>query len=249
MDVIEAVVRLLTEAARTGSEVVELGSQLIEQKLDDERKGSGVFIATLAFEEQTDFLRGIVREEPGASTGLGLDRIQTAAALLAGYRLTPSSPAELAILLEFVSRLTQGASVGGLPPSLAFAFSGEWARAKHLAVAAHSVGSHLLGLARADESVAVLPTMSDAAIQFLLKLFPSSSFVQTEFLDWLSKEPFERFIVVPPPGCRITAQLQLERSQFAQRDGKRLAAVGAETLFVEHALRNAAEGAVILAVV
>jgi hypothetical protein len=248
MDVIETVAQLLTEAARTELEAFEFASRLMKKKLDDERKGSGVFIATLAVEEQTDFLHEIVGEEPG-HTGVGFDRIQTAAALLAGYRLTPSNPAEIAILLEFVSRLTQHASVGGLPPSLAFAFSGEWARARNLAVAAHSVGSHLLGLVRADESVAVLPTMSEAAIQLLRKLFPSSSFVQTEFLEWSPREPCDRLIVVPPPGCRITAQHQLERSQFAQRDGKHLAAVGAEILFVEHALRNAAEGAVILAVV
>jgi hypothetical protein len=247
VEVLEAVVRLLTEAVRSESEALELGCRLIGQKLDDERKGTNVFRANLALEEQTDFLRGFFGEELGPSPGP--DRVQTAAAFLAGYRLTPTSPNELAILLEFVSRLTQGVSSGGLPPSLAFAFSGEWARAKRLAVAAHSVGSHLLALTKADEGTAVLPTMSEETLQFLRGLFPSSSFVQTEFLNWSPEEQPDRLIVVPPPGSRITAQQHLERSRFGQRDGKRLAGVGAETLFIEHALRTACEGAVIMAVV
>jgi len=246
-EVLEAVVRLLTEAARSESEALELGCRLIGQKLDDERKGTNDFRATLAFEERTDFLHGFFGEEVGA--GPGADNVQTAAAFLAGYRLTPTSPNELAVLLEFVSRLTQGVFSGGLPPSLAFAFSGEWARAKGLAVTAHSIGSYLLALTKADRSTAILPTMSEVVFQFLRRLFPSSSFVQTEFLDWSPEEQPDRLIVVPPPGSRITAQQHLERSRFGQRDGKRLAGVSAETLFIEHALRTSVDGAVIMAVV
>jgi len=248
-DVIGAVVQLLREAARTASEAIELGSRLIDQKIDDERKGSARFNAALAFETQVDLLRGIVPEQFAARVGPALDRIQTAAALLAGYRLTPTCPAEVAGLLDLIGRLSDGVSVRGLPASLAFAFSGGWVGAKSLAVAAHAIGSQLLGLPKADESVALLPTISGSAIQFLQKLFPASSFVPADFLDWVSEKPLDRLIVVPPLGCRVTEQRQLERSQFSQKDGKQSIALGAEVLFVEHALRNAAENAVILAVV
>jgi N-6 DNA Methylase len=248
-NVVEVVSKLLTEAAQTESEVIQLGFRMIEQKLDDERMGTQLFLATLALEEETQFLRGVIGEDPRGRKDLGLDRIQTAAALLAGYRLTPHTSAELAILLEFGSRLTKDVSMGGLPPSLAFAFSGEWVRAKRLAVVTQSVGSHLLGLSTADEGVVLLPTISGPAIQFLKRLFPSSSFLEGEFLEWNSREPFDRLIVVPPLGCRITAHQQLERSQFAQSDGKRPGAIAAESLFIEHALRNAADDAVIMVVV
>jgi hypothetical protein len=246
-DVLEVVARLLKDAVGTEADTILLGSRLVSQKIDDERFGTDAFSATLVLEEQPDFLRRVGVEDVGAI--VSLDGIQTAAALLAGYRLTPGSAGELAILVEFASSLAQGVSVGGLPPSLAFAFSGEWARAKRLAVAAHSVGSHLLALTKADEGTALLPTMPGETLQFLRRLFPSSSFVQAEFLDWSPEEQPDRLIAVPPPGSRISAQQHLERSRFGQREGKRATSVGAETLFIEHALRTAAEGAVIMAVV
>ena len=246
-EVLEVVARLVREALRTEADAVQVGIRLIERRIDGERDGTNIVSGTPVLEERPDFLRQVGVEDVGAI--VSPDGIRTAAALLAGYRLTAANDNELASLVEFASRLAQGAFVGGLPPSLAFAFSGEWGRGKCLAVAAHSLGSHLLALTKADESTAVLPTTSEAAFRLLRRLFPSSSFVQTEFLDWFPKEQLDRLIVVPPPGSRITAQHHLERSRFGQGDGKRLAGVGAETLFIEHALRAAAEGAVIMAVV
>lgn len=253
-EMLHVLVDLMQRAARRPSDSLDLGSRILVSKLVDEQTSGGLFTPDLS----TSRNRAAIRKFADAPVGLKLpasgavaEALATMLALLAGYRLSPQSDDEVASLIEFVARLADP-KTWGLPHRLGFAVTGPWASGGSTVVASAVPGVQLLPLRAARHGQAVLPLSSFAENPLLRHLFPNTRFVDSDFLSWppdRKTESPDRIFVVPPFGRWVTAADALIASELSQRPGgKAPVRATAEMLYVEHAIRVARRGAVIVAV-
>lgn len=253
-EMLHVLVDLIQRAARRPNDSLDLGSRILFSKLVDEETTGGLFTPNLS----TDRSRSALRKFADGAVGLKLpasaavaEALATMLALLAGYRLSPQSDEEVAALVEFVARLAEP-KAWGLPHRLGFTVTGSWASGGSTLVASAVPGVQLLPLRTARHSIGVLPLSSIAENPLLRYLFPNTRFVDLDFLSWSPEQKAEspdHIFVVPPFGRWITAADVLKASELGQRPGgKTPSRTTAETLYVEHAIRIARRGGVIVAV-
>lgn len=253
-EMLHVLVDLIQRAARRSNDSLDVGSRVLLSKLVDEETNGGLFTTNLSTDRSRSALRKFADAVVGLklpATGAVAEAIATMVALLAGYRLSPQSDDEVAALVEFVARLADP-KAWGLPHRLGFAVTGSWASGGRTVVASAVPGVQLLPLRAARHSQAVLPLSSIAENPLLRHLFSDTRFVDSDFLSWSPEQKAEapdRIFVVPPFGRWITAADVLNASELTPRSGgKAPSRAPAETLYVEHAIRIARRGAVIVAV-
>jgi hypothetical protein len=252
-EILGVVARLLAQSIGQAEPILKLTSLLFAAKIDDERAPTQVFGPELAWDDGVTALSDLLvhpNEVEGLLENKSLaDALRTAAALLAGYRLTPTSRRETGLLLECLGRTSVQSTSGEAPSSISFTFSDEWTASSRTLVVSHSIGVQLLPLMEAEHSTLVLPKPLLEAHEILAKLFPRAEIVDGDFLSWYPEHAPHRLVIMPPLGLRITDPRVVSTSAVASREGRRVSALGAEVLYVEHALRVAAPESIVLAVV
>lgn len=235
-DVLVAWAQLIRASSGRG-DPARLGAAQLLACLDD----GGVFRPALV-ETHGDF--------PIESIGGGAEEdsepLRTAAALLAGFTLRPSSRIELVWLLGALASLLQHkGEVSGLAEGLAEVLALQQLGSRRLVVSG-GAGAELSVLFRSSGSAA-LPTALDALGPVLRRLLPSVELELGDFLHTSTRTDYSGVIVVPPLGVECRGA-QFDGFELSKRGGKSLARVSAELLYVEHALAATAPGGVLVAV-
>jgi len=245
---------LIQRAAHRPSDSLELGSRILVSKLVDEETNAGRFTPSLCTDKDRSALHqfsDVVGSLKPPVSGAALETVGTMLALLAGYRLLPRSDDEVASLIEFVARLADP-KAWGLPHHLFFLMTGSWTSSNQTVVASEFPGVQLLPLKAARRGQAVLSLSSVAENPLLRHLFPNTRFVASDFLVWSpdqKSESPERIFVVPPFGRWIAeADVPLDSELNRRPSGKSASRAPAETLYIEHAMKLARSGTLIVAV-
>jgi len=236
------------------SKRIELAVRLICAKIIDEMKRSGRFGPELVRPTFEISVSNIIKGAgfpPDKLSGRNNKVMRAAAAILAGYRLRPADPFEMASILQGLCQIAgkKHFSGSGLPALFSFIFGGSWQTGRATLVVSQCMGSQLLPLANATKSIALLTTQWLVAKDLLEIFFPSTVFKDDLFLDWKPDTSLDRIIVVPPFGTNINSTAILKRFKMAIRNKKRLSRVAAEILYIEHALNMASDKAMIIAAV
>lgn len=252
-EVLGVLARVLAQPMGRGEPALKLASLLVAAKIDDERASTRVFGPELVRHGGATALSDLLVHSNEVERLLEneslVEAIRTAAALLAGYRLTPASRMETGLLLECLGRISEQNTSAGAPSNLSCTFSDEWTASSRTLLVSHSIGVQLLPLMEAEQSALVLPKPLLEAREILARLFPRAEIVDDDFLSWHPEDAPDRLVIIPPLGVRIKDPRVVGASAVASREGKRVGALGAQALYIEHALRVAAPEAVLLAVV
>lgn len=252
-EVFRLIVDVLHTSFRSDEDALAIGAALLAEKFDDEQrleKRFGPDLVSPRHSMQAFDLLGEMGASLRGSSVHDVEAVLSAAAVLSGYRLTPETSAETAILLDGLAGfLKVPQQVAGLPGSFAFAFTGAWLSASRTLVVSRGLGSQLLALRSDSHGIAVLPASLSGASVLLSRLFSKSTVLAADFLEWEPGHAPDRVVVVPPMGGNISSPSVLGRFTLAGRDGKRLTRTAVEVLYIEHAVRIAAPGAIIAFVV
>jgi hypothetical protein len=234
-DVLAGWARLIRLAAGRGS-AARLGAAQLVACLDDAR----VFTPALARLNDDTPLSRI-----GGDPQDDAEVVRTAAALLAGFALRPSSHVELIWLLGALASLVhQKGELSGLAEELARLLELQQLGTRRLVVSG-GAGAELSVLFHSSGSAA-LPAALDALGPVLRRLLPNVDLDLGDFLRTSTRNDYSGVIVVPPLGVEIRGA-QLDGFDLAKRGGKLLSRVSAELLYVEHALAATAPTGVLVA--
>lgn len=185
-------------------------------------------------------------ERIGGTKSTAAEPLRTAAALLAGFRLCPSSPDELARLVVAVSSLLPGKSqFFGLTEVVAPLLRVHQLGARRLLVSG-GAGAEVGVLLGARGSI-VLPSELSVLDPLLARLLVDVERVYSDFLQSRFAQPFEGVVVVPPLGLPVSGA-QARQFVLAKRGGKVRHRIASELLFVEHALAATVEGGLLVIV-
>ena len=185
-------------------------------------------------------------EQIGGTKATAEEPLRTAVALLAGFRLCPSSPDELARLVVAVSSLLPGrGQFLGLNEVVAPLLRVRQLGERRLLVSG-AAGAEVGVLLGARGSV-VLPSELRVLGPLLERLLPDVECVFSDFLQTRFSEPFDGVVVVPPFGLLINGA-QVRQFVLAKRGGKVRHRVASELLCVEHALAATRTGGVLVLV-
>jgi len=251
--VLEAVSELIRKACASKKAALKIGARLLAAKIADEASGGSVFGSHLVDTNSktgTDDILGW-EETNNEKIRIGnTEHFLSAAAILAGYRLTPKTGEEASGLIDYLGSLADGRQqIAGLPAACATAFAFEDLRGSNTLVVAQSVGSQLLSLRKSKKGTAILPAVWSSAQELLGMLFPSVEFADVGFLKWSPDVAPDRVVLVPPFGTFETADETLDRYELSRRGKRRLSRVPSEILYIEHAVNIAAQGAILIMVV
>ncbi len=236
-EVLTAWARLIRLAAGRG-DAARLGAAQLVAYFDDD---GSVFTPALVKSDATaslDSLGGTPEDEA--------EPLRTAAALLAGFQLRPSSRVELAWLLgALTSLLHHKQGLSGLAEAVAGLLEVPQLGARRLVVSG-GVGAEL-SILFASSGSAFLPASLDVLGPVLRRLLPNVELDFRQFLHSPTRNDCSGVIVVPPLGVEFRGA-QFEDYDLSKRAGKPLARVSAESLYVEHGLAATAPGGVLVAV-
>ena len=180
----------------------------------------------------------------GGSKSTAEEPVRTAAALLAGFRLCPSSPDELARLVIAVSSLLPGrGQFLGLNDVVAPLLRVRQLGERRLLVSG-GAGAEV-GVLFGARGTVVLPSELRFLEPLLERLLPDVERVFSDFLQSRFSEPFDGVVVVPPLG-QLMNGAQVRQFVLARRGGKARHRVASELLFVEHALAATRRGGVLV---
>lgn len=235
-DVLAAWARLIHTSAVRG-EAARLGVAQLVARLADE----GVFGPALA---------GTNNDVPisrlGGDKSVAAEPLRTAAALLAGFRVHPDSPDELARLtITLSSLLPNKGQFSGLAEKLIPLVQIRGLGARRLLVSC-GAGAEIAALVGAEGTL-VLPNELHILEPLLEWLLPGVESRFTDFLQSTFARPFDSVIIIPPVGLQLSGP-QLGTFGLAKRGGKARGRVAAEILFVEYALTALADGGLLMAV-
>ncbi|WP_280378670.1 N-6 DNA methylase [Nocardia wallacei] len=182
----------------------------------------------------------------GGDESVAVEPLRTAAALLAGFRLRPNTPDELARLTVALSSLLpdKGQS-SGLTESVAPLVRTHQLGARRLLVSG-GAGAEIAALFGAEGTL-FLPAELRLLEPLLERLLPSVERVFADFLQSNLDGSYDGVIVVPPLGRQLSG-VQLGRFELSKRGGKAHGRVPAELLFIEHALAAMSHGALLVTV-
>ena len=182
----------------------------------------------------------------GGTKATDEEPLRTAVALLAGFRLRPSSPDELARLMVAVSSLLPGkGQFLGLNDVVAPLLRVRQLGERRLLVSG-GAGAEVGVLLGARGSVVLLSELR-VLDPLLERLLPDVERVFSDFLQSRFSEPFDGVVVVPPFGLLINGA-RVRQFVLAKRGGKVRHRVASEMLFVEHALAATRKGGVLVLV-
>ena len=185
-------------------------------------------------------------EQIGGNKSADSEPLRTAVALLAGFRLRPSSPDELARLVIAVSSLLPGTGQFlGLNEVVAPLLQIHQIGARRLLVSG-GAGAEV-GVLLGARGTIVLPSELRVLNPLLERLLPNVDRVFSDFLQLRFTQPFEGVVVVPPLGLPISGA-HARQFALAKRGGKVRLRIASELLFVEHALAATSEGGVLVVV-
>ena len=185
-------------------------------------------------------------ERIGGTRSAAAEPLRTAAALLAGFRLRPSSSDELARLVVAVSSLLPGKSQFlGLAEIVAPLLRVRQLGARRLLVSG-GAGAEV-GVLLGARGTIVQPSELRVLDPLLERLLPDVERVYSDFLQSRFAQPFEGVVVVPSLGLPISGA-QTGQFVLAKRGGKVRRRIASELLFVEHALAATSEGGVLVIV-
>ncbi len=163
-------------------------------------------------------------------------------ALMAGYRLTPSSRLEAIRLLEWLQGLRHGGS--RLNPNLHFLFNNLWPTSRRSLVVCSEIGAEICVDSTSSSVVVSCTNLIPELAEIASILFPRVSLTPADILE-RQDQGFDHLVVVPPLGAKYAGDLTgSERKGTAPRSSR----VAWETFYVERALRAASVGALVTVV-
>jgi hypothetical protein len=228
--------QLIRTSARR-SDAAKLGvAQLVARLEGDELFGPDLIRPTI----EVDVSR------LGGDESVAAEPLQTAAALLAGFRVRPNTPDEMVCLMAALSPLLpdKGQS-SGLTESVVSLVRTHQLGAVRLLVSG-GAGAEIAALLGVKGTI-VLPSELQMLEPLLERLLPNVERVFDDFLQLNFDGAYDSVVVVPPLGLQLTGA-QLDRFELAKRGGKLRRRVPAELLYVEHALTAMADGALLVTV-
>ena len=182
----------------------------------------------------------------GGTKATADEPLRTAVGLLAGFRLRPSSPDELARLVVTVSSLLPGrGQFLGLNDVVAPLLRIRQLGKCRLLVSG-GAGAEI-GVLLGARGFVVLPSELRVLDPLLERLLPDVQRVFSDFLQSRFSEPFDGVVVVPPLGL-LSDGPHVRQFVLAKRGGKVRHRIPSELLFVEHALATTREGGVLVLV-
>ena len=182
----------------------------------------------------------------GGTKATAAEPLRTAVALLAGFRLRPSSPDELARLVVAVSSLLPGkGQFLGLTDVVAPLLQVRQLGARRLLVSG-GAGAEV-GVLFGTRGTTVLPSELRVLDPLFERLLPDVERVFSDFLQSRFAQQFDGVVVVPPLGLSMNGS-HIRQFVLAKRGGKVRLRIASELLFVEHALAATREGGVLVIV-
>lgn len=183
----------------------------------------------------------------GGTRDVAAEPLRTAAALLAGFRVRPDSPDELARLLSAPSSLLpHKGDFSGLAAAVAPLLQARQLGERRLLVSG-GAGAEVAALFGAAGEI-VLPPELSILEPLLERLLPNVERVFADFLQSTFDRTYDGVVIVPPVGLQLSGA-QFSRFELAKRGGKARGRVPAELLFLEHALGMVADGGLFVTVV
>lgn len=151
---------------------------------------------------------------------INMDGVLRLCAVLTGFRLTPRTPAESALLIDWVARsIDDKKSIHGLPLVLAPFFQAIGEKSDSASVVTTTVGSQLSVLSVAKSDVVVLENGSQEVLSILQTLYPDAHVVADNYLASTIGQQTDTVILIPPFGrsTLMKPEMQFARSFFKEK--------------------------------
>jgi len=135
------------------------------------------------------------------NSDINTDGVLRVCAILSGFRITPASPAESALLIDWVARAGDGKKcIHGLPLVLSPVFQAVGVSSGSASVVTTAVGSQFSVLSGTTNDVVVLENGSQEVLSILQTLYPNAHVVADNYLESKIETQTDTVILIPPFG-------------------------------------------------
>jgi len=179
-----------------------------------------------------------------------VDGVLRLCALLTGFRLTSTTPAETALLIDWVARsIDDKKCIHGLPLVLAPVFQAIGEKSGSASVVTTAVGSQFSVLSGAKSDVVVLENGSQELLSILQTLFPGAHMVADNYLESTIGRQTDAVILIPPFGRSMLMKTEMPSASSFFKEKVSSKKYPAEYLYTFKAIEQCKTNGIIVAAV
>lgn len=201
-DVFEYLSTLLRQSVKKRESIDAVVSNFLVVRIADEEAGKedawACSIAGTA-DECADLISNIKGKLKDAD--INAEGVLKLCAVLAGFRLKPSTPEESAQLIDWVARASDDKKcIHGLPLVLSPVFQSMGESVGSIAVVTSAVGAQLSALSGSGNDEVILENWNQELLSLLQVLYPKTSFIDDGYLESKPAKKKDAVVLIPPFG-------------------------------------------------
>lgn len=196
---------LLRQSVKKRESIDAVVSNLLVVRIADEEAGKEDTWAQ-AIAGTADECSGLISSIKGKlkDSDVNTESVLKLCAILAGFRLKPSTPEELAQLIDWVARACDDKKfIHGLPLVLAPVFQSMSESAGSVAVVTSAVGAQFSALSGSGNDEVVLENGNQELLSLLRILYPKTSFIDDGYLESKPTKKKDAVVLIPPFGRSV----------------------------------------------
>lgn len=196
---------LLRQSVNKRESIDAVVSNLLVARIADEEAGKEDTWAH-AIAGTADECSGLISCIKGKlkDTDVNAESILKLCAILAGFKLKPSTPEESAQLIDWVARACDDKKcIYGLPLVLAPVFQSMGDSAGSVAVVTSAIGAQFSALFGSGNDEVVLENGNQELLSLLQVLYPKTSFIDDGYLESKPTKKKDAVILIPPFGISV----------------------------------------------
>lgn len=196
---------LLRQSVKRRESIDVAVSNLLITRIADEEAGKEDAWAH-AVAGTADECSGLISSIKGKlkDTDVNAEGILKLCAILAGFRLKPSTPEESAQLTDWVARASDDKKcIHGLPLVLSPVFQSIGESAGSVAVVTSAVGAQFSALSGSGKDEVVLENGNQELLSLLRVLYPKTSFIDNGYLESKPAKKKDAVVLIPPFGRSV----------------------------------------------
>jgi len=201
-DVFEYLSTLLRQSVKKRESIDAVVSNLLVARIADEEAGKeDTWACSIAgtVDECSDLISNI--KGKSKDSDINAEGVLKLCAILAGFRLNPSTPEESAQLIDWVARASDDKKcIHGLPLVLSPVFQSMGESAGSIAVVTSAVGAQFSALSGSGNDEVILENGNQELLSLLQILYPKTSFIDDGYLESRTAKKKDAVVLIPPFG-------------------------------------------------
>ena len=250
-EVFEYLSALLRRAVKKREYISQITSHVIAARVSDEKNGAvhGWDNSVVdSVEGSASLLNRITGQVK--STDVDMEGILKVCAMIAGFRITPETQKESALLLDWFGRLNDSKkNIHGLPLELSPVFQTIGQGAKAVSIVTSAIGAQFSALFGQSDNVIILGNGCSDALLILQTIYPNAHFSTENYLERKADEFMDTVILIPPFGKSFSVKLGMTLAHSFFKDKAAERKYPAEYLYVFNAIEQCNPNGTVVAVV